>query len=298
MTSKKYKCLSCGSTHITRLNTYKRYWNFCNDCGAAYNEQKSWYPLSFIPFGAFGSGNKTEESMYDYFVTDTHIEYCVNDAKEFIGKFIKPNNINLKGKKVLDISGGNGHFAKELQKIGADIDHTEINDNSINYVKDTLGLESYKFNFNNDDISKTIKNTKYDVVLLRAAMMFCVDIDKFSKQLKKILKPNAIVMMVNCVTPTLGTVIRTQFDEFSYYRLCEPEYIAGLFEKNKFDTVKIQNETDDSLYVYDHDKHLPYMVMHYLYEIWNTFKLRKKWSFKFPARDRRRAAIILKNKAK
>ena len=98
------------------MTTYKRIWHFCKQCGDARPTQRSMYPLWMLPYRDLKNQTELDEAtMYDYFVTDIHLEIATEQAKSFYQKFFKKTNVELWGKRLLDISGGNGNFAQWFQ---------------------------------------------------------------------------------------------------------------------------------------------------------------------------------------
>ena len=67
-------CLECGSKNLVKIDTYKRHWFFCYNCGSGQPVQKSFYPLQFLPVTDWTKTKTDEESMYDYFIDPVHIE--------------------------------------------------------------------------------------------------------------------------------------------------------------------------------------------------------------------------------
>ena len=286
-------CRECASTNMVRVPTYKRHWYFCRQCGSAHPVQRSFYPFQFLPVEDWGKSNVNEESMYDYFVKPAHIEYSLGTAKDIDESYVKPWNIPIAGQKILDISGGNGHFINEFKKMGADVTLSEINDPSIDYARKTHGINVFKFNFNDDRIN-TLTTEKFDVIMSRASIMFCRDLKTHAKDLTKILKPGGLVFINHSVIPTLGVVLRTQVDEFSYFALRDPEQVIKSFKDAGFSLIQRRDETDPSLYVYDHDYRIRWALPHYLFELIGVWVLRKARRFAFPARDRRRSTMLFR----
>lgn len=285
-------CKECLSSKTVKLNTYKRHWYFCADCGCAHPEQKNVYPLSFLPVKDYKKSASSEAQMYDYFTAQVHIDHSIKTADEFTNDYVKPWAIDFKGKRVLDVSGGNGHFLAEYQKMGAEVSITEINEPTIEYIKKTHdNMNVYLYDFNRHRIHEVIDD-KFDIILLRAAIMFCQDLKQLAEDMKKILKPGGKVIINYSVVPTLGVATRVQLDEFSYFALRQPESIAKTFEGGGYKTLNSRDETDSTLYVYDHDLKLSWRIVHYWYEWLGMFALRKNRVFAFPARDRRRSTIM------
>ncbi len=287
------KCSECQSGDLVKLTTYKRHWLLCRTCGCGTPRQKSYYPLSFLPCSSFKKSASDEASMYDYFVAPVHIEYSLGTAHEFIKDYLKPWNIEVSGKKILDVSGGNGHFLNVFKEMGADVTMTEINEPSIDYARTTHGMKVFCFNFNEHRIDQ-LTDEKYDIIMLRAAIMFCKDLPQHVQDLKKILKPGGQIIVNHSVIPTLGVAVRVQLDEFSYFSLRQADRVVQIFEKEGFKLEQRRDETDPSLYVYDHDLKLSWRIIHYLYEWYGLRALRKDRIFSFPARDRRRSTMMFR----
>jgi SAM-dependent methyltransferase len=283
------------STDLVVLDTYKRVWTLCKACGAGIPAQKSSYPLSFLPILAFKKrGEATESSMYDYFVHPDHIKYSIGTAHEFLRDYVDPLKIELRGKKILDVSGGNGHFLKILtEERGATGVLTEINEPSIEYARKQHGFHSFQFDFNRDRLSALTPEC-FDLVLLRAAIMFCRDLPAFVGDARERVSRGGLVIVNHSVKPTLGVLCRVQLDEFSYMVLRQPETVIGDFDKAGFELLFRRDETDQSDYVYDHDLLNSWMFLHYLYEIKGALALRKHRVFGFAARDRRRSTMVFR----
>ena len=295
-TMKKYECSNCNSKKTFSINTYKRYWIICEDCGCGYSKDKKRYPLSLLPYKSLKKDSSIDyTSIYDYFVEDIHIKYSIDTALEFIRNYIRPFGIDLFGKKVIDISGGNGFFVNELKKMGAEVTLTEINDKTITFAKDTFDFDVYKYDLNKDNLGQIVKK-KYDIVLLRAAIMFCEDLPSLIDDIKSIMNKDALLFVHQSVLPTLGTILRIQCDEFSYYVLYQPETVSSLIEKKGFDTVHKEIEIDSSMYAYNHDEVRHLRMLHFIYEVPALRKIPYKTPFCFNARDRRRANMIFKMK--
>ncbi|MGN6516105.1 MAG: class I SAM-dependent methyltransferase [Rhizomicrobium sp.] len=237
--------------------------------------------------------------MYDYFVDPVHIAYCIETAKEFTALHLRPNNISLAGKSVLDISGGNGHFIVEIaRKEGARPALTEINEPAMAYARNTHGIPVYKFNFQQHRLKDVVAD-KFDVIMARAAIMFCADLDQFAADANDRLNHGGLMFINHSVIPTLGVAIRVQLDEFSYVVLRQPENVVKIFEKNGFEVVKNAPDPDFFMYVYDHDLNGWWQFAQNLYTIPAVRTLLAaeragKPSYTFRARDRRRATMIFR----
>lgn len=286
-------CLNCSSEDVFSLQTYKRVWHCCRTCENAFPVQKKKYPFEFLPYADVKRGSVADaQAMYDYFTTDVHIEWARREGQEFVRDFIEPNGIDCQGKRVLDISGGNGYFVNELRKCGAKVALTEFNQNAVAFAEKNPELEqAFLYDMNADDLTKKI-NGHYDTILCRANVIFCNDLPAFAATLRNCLSTGGMVIVINCVVPTLGVFIRVQLDEFSYHILRQPETVKQAFVSQGFRMSARYDETDPSLYVYDHDLLKHWMFLHYLYEIRGARVIRGERMFSFPARDRRRSHFV------
>lgn len=278
------------------LPTYKRFWDVCPKTGTALSRQRSSYPLSFLPWGAFKrTPDVDEEKMYDYFVDDVHIAWAIQEGQDFIRDYLVPAKLNVAGKTVLDISGGNGFVLKQIEKLGATVSLTEINRKTIEFARATHGIDVFEYNLNTNDLAQ-VTGKYYDVILVRACLMFAHDLEKLVDQLRRSLNSGGAVMINHSVKPTVGVMTRVQLDEFSYYVLRQPETVIDAFEANGFKTEHRADEVDDSLYVYDHDLTRSWMFLHYLYELKCIRRLKGIDKFELRARDRRRSTMVFRLK--
>lgn len=292
------ECMGCGAGSLTEINTYKRKWYFCHQCGTAHPIQKEKYALTFLPNRLMKKSGDSEDVMYDYFIEPGHIEYSIGTAHDFIRQHIEPNKIDLSGRSILDISGGNGHFMMEIAKLGATVALTEINKPTLDYARKTHGIDVYEFNFNSNRIHETV-DKKYDMIFARAAIMFCKDLGGFARDCRNILPDGGLICINHSVIPTLGVMIRVQLDEFSYWVLRQPEEVIRIFADAGYELQSRADETDPSMYVYDHDKVRDWQIAHFLYQV---PAVRKIWKlensglncFSLRARDRRRSTMFFK----
>ena len=285
-------CKYCNSDNNFTINTYKRDWHCCRACGTSFSQQKKSYPLSFLPFPDLGKqGDLDEEKMYDYFIEQNHIDWSEREGREFIKEYLEPAGIDVEGKSLLDISGGNGHFIKQIEKMGARITLTEINQKTIEYAGKTHGFDVLKYNLNSDDLP-TVTGKKFDVVLARACLMFAKDLSKFAKEIQRSLCPGGVLLINHSVIPTLGVMLRTQLDEHSYFVLRQPETIIEAFQKEGFVLRHRADETDPSLYAYDNDLRPHWRFVHRFYEKRGLKRLLSERNFSWPARDRRRSTLM------
>lgn len=291
---KQTTCPTCNGQDIFLLDTYKRYWHCCRTCGTAVSEQKGGYPLSMLPFSDLKKGAELdEEKMYDYFVEQIHIDWSEREGQEFISDYLQPANIDVAGKNLLDLSGGNGHFIKQIEKLGARITLTEINRKTIDYARQKHGFDVLEYNLNQHDLP-SVTGRKFDVIFARACIMFAKDLSKFVSEIKRSLTPGGLVLINHSVIPTLGVMLRTQLDEFSYFVLRQPQVIIDAFVNAGLELHHRADETDPGLYVYDNDLRLHWRLVHRFYERRGVKSLVRDRKFAWPARDRRRSTLVFR----
>ena len=116
-------------------------------------KQKQRYGFSFLPFADFKKNVKLDqEKMYDYFIEPDHIAWSEREGKEFITDYLLPSGLDVTNKSLIDISGGNGHFIKQVENLGATITLTEINKKTIEYARQQHGFETFEFDINEHDL--------------------------------------------------------------------------------------------------------------------------------------------------
>jgi SAM-dependent methyltransferase len=287
-------CITCGGNDLLKLVTYKRYWYCCRCCGTAVSEEKEIYPLSILPYADLKkSPVLDEEKMYDYFVERVHIDWSEREGQEFIRDYLQPSGLKVADKELLDISGGNGHFIRQIEKLGARITLTEINKKTIEYARATHHFDVFEYNLNEHDLP-SLTQKKFDIVFARACIMFARDLEKFVDEMCAVLRPGGQVMINHSVVPTLGVLLRTQLDEFSYFLLRQPEVIIDAFIQKGFSLQHRADETDPGLYIYDHDLLPHWRWIYRLYE-WRAIKgMASDRCFAWPARDRRRSTLVFR----
>ncbi|MGD9601781.1 MAG: methyltransferase domain-containing protein [Gammaproteobacteria bacterium] len=290
------RCKDCGGQSFISVTTYKRLWKICRGCGAGFPEQRAKYPFRWLSFPDVKKQDYLDEAkMYDYFTTDIHIKLAIDEAQEFHQRFMIAKRLDLTGRSLLDISGGNGHFAKwYADTFSMPTSFTEINQPALDYARTHHQFDAVAhYDLNKDDLRETMGRT-FDVVMARACIMFCDDLVGFANQLRRAINPGGLVIVDRSTEPTLGTLVRVQLDEFSYHVLRQPDAVERVFEVAGFQLEARHDETDPSLYVYDHDLLPHWSFLHYLYEIIGLRQLRGERIFHLPARDRRRTTFFFR----
>src|SRR4051812_33982241 len=286
-------CPTCHGRDRLRIATYKRWWDLCRTCGTGTPEQRERYPLERLPVDIFRRDAELDDaSIYDYFVTPSNVAAAKEEAAEFVDGVLGGHGIDVAGKSVLDVSGGNGHVAAAMAGLGADITLTEINRPALEYARRELGLHAVEYRFEESSIAPRVDGRTYDIVLLRACVMFSENLPGLLRSCREVMNDGGLLMIDRSVKPTLGTLLRIQLDEFSYLILRQPEAVAAACEEAGFAVEERVDEVDADSYVNDHDMDGRRMFLRYLFEIPAVRRLRTARQFDFPARDRRRSRLL------
>jgi ubiquinone/menaquinone biosynthesis C-methylase UbiE len=214
--------------------------------------------------------------IYDYLATIERPEGTKYEGQfaNFYEKVLIRYGIDVKGKSVLDISGGPGFFARDLGKIAGHVVMTEFNLPSVEFARSKLGVEAFLYDFNSHVISDCTSD-RFDIVMIRYAINFCTDIPRFLHQLKKVLHPNALVLVCGFVLPSLGVCLQWQFDDYTYPILYNPETMEKLFAQAGF---SIRNRYDGGAYRYNRDLRWPQALMNSLYGFANRLHINRSFN--------------------
>ncbi|MFA6129457.1 MAG: methyltransferase domain-containing protein [Candidatus Omnitrophota bacterium] len=278
------ECEFCGGKKATVINTYKHYWVYCTNCGNIVRRRKKTYLLEFIPKSIFLklpkgktlfsmlNRNKDKDAFYDYYLGDNQGQGIVRRTKwegelESLTKELSRFDISLQNKRVLDISGGPGFLVQDLKNICKEAVVTEYSQVAVDRMKDLLKVNAVKFDYDTDKIGKVV-NGKFDIVLIRASINFCLDIRKMLVSLKNILHQDSIVY-VSFTPPTLGACLRWQFDDYTYHILYNPETLARLFAEEGLVAFA---KYEMARYHYLRGRHLRFLPLMIPYQIINSAK--------------------------
>ena len=232
----KQKCTICNSENVSNINTYKHFWRVCNVCGNAFSRIKEHYSLSILPFKHLKKNIAISEDKANlYTFANASVEKIKQDEEQAIllsDEWVNLYKINLQGKKFLEISGGNGHFLNALKKYDMELFHTELNSKDVAYVNNLLNIKSKQFDFENNEI-QNLFSEKFDVILLKGALEFCLDIKAFLEGIENNTHPNTIIIILTCV-PTLGNFLLTQFDDYNQQALYQRDTLVNIFQEQDY----------------------------------------------------------------
>lgn len=247
------------------IDTYKSYWEQDILSGNYKRIQKSVYPLEkFLP--AFLSKipkfrylyrmlGKKEQGV-DYYKYYTEIIKSGNRGKWAseitpINERLSSRQINLANKDILDISGEPGFFGEDVKKVANRVVVTAFAEEVAEAIKDVLGLESAKYDFNSDKLSSLFETQSFDIIFVRYAIGFCENIEFFFDECFKITK-NDGYMYVSFSPASRGVCARWMFDDYTYLRQYTKKYIVDMAKNAGFNLVC---EYDDGSYSWDYNMH-------------------------------------------
>jgi len=156
----------------------------CNNCGLVFKEmsdtnkdielfyKEKYRKIETLPVQTPEAHYNDKVSMKD-----------ANDRSKFISE-----NVDLKGKKILEIGSASGGLMKNLRDSGAEIEGIELNDEYGGYSK-KLG-----FNIFDKPIEYMNFKKKYDIIISFHTIEHFVDIKSAFKSIFSALKPNGIFL--------------------------------------------------------------------------------------------------------
>jgi ubiquinone/menaquinone biosynthesis C-methylase UbiE len=249
------KCKVCGSTSLEKVNTYKHFWYACTSCNSIEREKKTHYTFeSLFP----KSATKKLPGYFTYLLPakyfdesklGTSYNYYAdmgssaegsgtkwNGETKIVSERLNKLGIDLKGKNVLDVSGGPGFVANNLRSETSYMLLTEFSQVAVEGMREFLAVDIEKYDYNSDSLDK-ITDKKFDIILVRFSINFCNNLEKFAKEAKNLLNPGGLIY-VEHVEPNRGCLLRWQFDEYTYTLLHGIKIFAETFNKHGLNTIK------------------------------------------------------------
>ena len=250
------QCVICNGNSFETLDSYKHYWVMCLDCENVKRFHKTRYMLDFQPLRAFlKAGTKLlgqekmsnellpihnileqEDRFYEYYTESCKLVYEKTKWKPYDDQFLnllEQAGVSLSGKDILAISEGPGFLAKRISKDVAKVIMTEINHEAVETMNKHLGVEVYKYNFNEDKLSDILSQNRFDLILLRSCINFCNDLRALAKELAKVVKKNGVVYLA-FHRSTLGGCLQWMHDEYTSNIWYYPETMLRIFAEEGF----------------------------------------------------------------
>ena len=155
------KCLFCGSDAVLEIDTFKHKWFVCKECRCAMSEKKKSYPLDsfrgiIMAFLNKKGWNQTKDRLFkhsiiqddatkpwDHFLTPEYIKEMQSLAKKlYLDSFVR-RGFEVKGKSILELSGGSGDVLHYLKSVGGDVVLSEYNKQVVENAKERLGIPAF-----------------------------------------------------------------------------------------------------------------------------------------------------------
>ncbi len=215
-------CKNCKSNDILTVSVFKHQWNYCNNCHNAFSEKNKTLPFwtYFLP-KRFRDikvlvGNEDSSTTYDKYASDVRKQKVIELAAVHLKKFKDVYNIDVAGKKVLDLSGGNAHYILQYKNAGAaKIVFTEYSQHLVDYAKN-LGIEAYRYDLNSNVNLTELLNQQFDLIIFKGNIMFSLRPDKLFLQLYKILNTSGKIINLDCHELTEAVAVRWCHDDYTH----------------------------------------------------------------------------------
>lgn len=245
-------CPVCNSQCATKLNSYKHHCYVCSDCNNVFHVKKEGRYLlewllpralfkKLLPPKAFlrlfrDRGDISAADFYDVYADECRSISDVrkSEVQQLIDQ-LRMADVELDGKRVLDISGGPGVVAQQLQDRTAKFVVTEFSEKATQAMSDVLGIEAVKYDYTADDLG-ALFDEPFDIVLIRSSIIFCPQLDRFVGSLKDVVGPGGHVL-VETIMPSLGEVYWWQQMEYKFPIIYSQETIEKFFYKHGFSFV-------------------------------------------------------------
>lgn len=168
-----------------------------------------------------------------------------------ISERLANKNTCLDNKEILDISGEPGFFASDAKSIAKRIIVTAFADEVAKAMKEKLGLEAYKYDYQEDTLLSIFHRQIFDIIFVRYSIGFCVDLANFIKDCKSVLKKDGLIY-ISFSPASRAVCARWMFDDYTYLRQYTREYLKNTAHNLGLYSV---GEWDDGSYQWDKDKH-------------------------------------------
>ena len=264
-----------------KINTYKSVWFKSKITGNWKRLKKDRYLFEFIgkvsliyKFSklkaiAYLLGHKPEGSEFYSYYTRVIGEFIERgNMGKWKGEFEKVisdlyiTNVSIDKKNILDISGEPGFFAKQLNNF-ANVIVTAYNKEVANAMSTMLDLHALKYDFNQDSLISLFPNIKFDIVFLRWCIGFKENIINLVEELKGITSESGVIY-IQYSPPSKAIPARWMFDDYTYLRLWDMDFLIGVFRKFGFDLIYKKNEGS---YKWDVNLHVLQKLVSYPYTL-------------------------------
>lgn len=195
----------------------------------------------------------------DYYKSDKYVSHSsskkgvINSLYNLVRSFTLRKKVKLikqfvKGKKLLDIGSGTGHFLNQAKINGFDVIGLEPDSDAVEYA-----LKNFNADLLPLDFLYQLKPESQDVITLWHVLEHVYDLEKDFKQIVSVLKPGGYVFIA---VPNLDSFDAKYYNEFwaaydvprhlYHFRKKDINYLANKFSLNLMDTKGMKF---DSFYV-------------------------------------------------
>ena len=173
------KCPICEQEAVTNLiSTYKEYKLYnCSVCDSMF-----WLPLKSIPGDMYDSDNVAGALTY------LNLRAIPWAHKRFF------EDLPVKGGKLLEIGCSSGEFLEKAHKAGYSVTGIDSAPQNAEFAKSNYGLKNV-FPITVQELLMHKPDEKYDIIAFFQVLEHIDDVPDFINCIKKLLKPNGIVVV-------------------------------------------------------------------------------------------------------
>lgn len=236
-------------------NTYKSTWLECKKTGNFKRLQKKKYPLEWLPFGllqkfpkfrfiaSFLKRNKEGVDAYKYYVDILKKNKRCKWENEFkkINAELEELGYSLKLSNALDVSGEPGFFAFDMNAVAKNVEVTAFASEVARAITEELGIESKKFDFQEDNLAQIYQHKKFDFIFIRYAIGFCENLKEFIAQCSLICNKGSLVYL-SFSPASRGVMARWMFEDYVYLRQYREDFVVSAFEDGGFELISRNNQ--------------------------------------------------------
>lgn len=228
-------CQNCQSSNVYIIDVFRHRWTYCKDCRCAFTEANPKPPFwsNFIPrrkpsLKLFLSGKFDATTTYDQYASEERKQKVIKIAADNIATFKNDYGIDVTGKRVLDISGGNAHYVLQYRLAGASrIVFTEFGEALVNYAAN-LDIPGHVFDLNGPQPLESLINEKFDLIIFKGNSMFTLDLPRLFKSFQQLLSDEGRIVIFDNHEYTEALAVRWCHHRYTH-KVC---WSTEVFEKN------------------------------------------------------------------
>jgi SAM-dependent methyltransferase len=208
--------------------------------------------------------------------------------------YLKMNNVNLKGKKLISISEEPGYFYHKIKNLCSDILFTALNKDVCYEMKSTIGVNTITYNANSDNLFNIV-NEKFNIVLIRSVLNHIKDLENFINQIKEITSHDSIVIC-DFHSPSLQNSIVKGYDDYTFLNLYNDEFVKNIFLKNSFKVLNESYQEEDLIErnYSDSYKQIVFKLLYKFFKFQNNYK-NSNFNNNYPLYDKVVKLVLVRN---